>query len=281
MSLLELDEERFLDHFDRLAFSLRHALAGHPLFGLDAVARLAAALPIDDVEHNPGALPIGVDPRAVPRSNRTVGETLRSIDGAGAWVALKYVEKVAPYGTLLDRCLDEIRPLAARRAPGMCQPHAFLFVSSPGAVTPYHIDPEHNFLLQIRGRKRVTVWDPADREAVSEQDLETFLSGGRHRNLPWRESLAARGVRFELGPGDGLHIPVTAPHWVQNLEEVSVSLSVTFRSDASEAREAVFKVNRLLRALSWTPAPVGRRPLVDGVKGRAFGVARRVAHLVR
>src|SRR5262249_12966360 len=162
---LHIDQESFLDHFDRLAFAHRHALADHPLFSLDAVARLAAALPVEDVEHNPGALPIGVDARAVPRSNRTVGETLRTIDGGGAWVALKYVEKVAPYGMLLGRCLDEIRPLAERLAPGMCQPHAFLFVSSPGAVTPYHIDPEHNFLLQIRGRKRVTVWDPADRDA--------------------------------------------------------------------------------------------------------------------
>jgi hypothetical protein len=281
MRLLQLDEECFLDHFDRLAFAHRHGLAAHPLFALDAVARLAAALPIEDVEHNAGALPIGVDPRAVPRSNRAVGETLASIDAAGAWVALKYIEKVAPYGTLLERCLAEIRPLAERLAPGMCQPHAFLFVSSPRAVTPYHIDPEHNFLLQIRGRKRVTVWDPADRDAVSELDLEKFLSGGRHRNLPWREDLAARGVAFELGPGDGLHIPVTAPHWVQNLDEVSVSLSVTFRSEVSEAREAVFKVNRMLRALRWAPAPVGRRPFVDGIKGRAFGVARRVAHLVR
>src|SRR5262249_50747443 len=130
-------------------------------------------------------------------------------------------------------------------------------------------------------RRGVTVWAPADREAVSELDLEKFLSGGRHRNLPWHESLAARGVAFELGPGDGLHIPVTAPHWVQNLDEVSVSLSVTFRSDVSEAREAGLKVNRMLRALGWAPAPVGRRPFVDGLKGRAFGVARRVAHLVR
>jgi Cupin-like domain len=281
MTLLEFDEESFLDHFDRLAFSHRHALAGHPLLGLDAIGRLAAALPIEDVEHNPGALPIGVDPRAVPRTSRTVGETLRAIDSAGAWVALKYIEKQAHYGTLLERCLADIRPLTQKLAPGLCQPHAFLFVSSPSAVTPYHIDPEHNFLLQIQGRKCVTVWDPADREAVSELDLERFLSGGRHRNLPWHEGLAGRGVRFELGPGDGLHIPVTAPHWVQNLDEVSVSLSVTFRSEVSEAREAVFKVNRLLRTLRLAPRPVGTWPLVDGLKGRAFGVARRVAHLVR
>src|SRR5262249_34482347 len=130
-------------------------------------------------------------------------------------------------------------------------------------------------------RRGVTVWAPADREAVSELDLERFLSGGRHRNLPWRESLAARGAPFELGPGDGLHIPVTAPHWVQNQGEVSVSLSVTFRSEVSEAREAAFKVNRMLRALRWVPGPVGGRRRVDGLKGRAFGVARRVVHFVR
>ena len=30
---------------------------------------------------------------------------------------------------------------------------AFIFISSPNTVTPYHMDPEYNFLLQIRGTK--------------------------------------------------------------------------------------------------------------------------------
>ena len=63
---------------------------------------------------------------------------------------------------------------------------AFIFVSSPGAVTPFHIDPEWNFLLQVRGRKIIHVFPADDRSLVSEEELERFYSGG-HRNLAFRE----------------------------------------------------------------------------------------------
>jgi len=39
---------------------------------------------------------------------------------------------------------------------------AFIFVSSPEAVTPLHMDPEHNFLLQVRGLKTLHLFDPND-----------------------------------------------------------------------------------------------------------------------
>ena len=39
---------------------------------------------------------------------------------------------------------------------------ARIFVSSPGAVTPFHMDHEHNFILQIRGNKKLYTWDPMD-----------------------------------------------------------------------------------------------------------------------
>ena len=38
----------------------------------------------------------------------------------------------------------------------MLTSQGFIFVSSPNSVTPYHFDPEHNILLQIRGSKVMT-----------------------------------------------------------------------------------------------------------------------------
>ncbi|MEZ5892338.1 MAG: hypothetical protein R3C58_04235 [Parvularculaceae bacterium] len=40
------------------------------------------------------------------------------------------------------------------------------FRLSPGAVTPFHMDPEHNILLQIAGEKTFTIY-PADRTSAT------------------------------------------------------------------------------------------------------------------
>ena len=48
----------------------------------------------------------------------------------------------------------------------MLTPQGFIFVSSPDSVTPYHFDPEHNILLQIRGTKVMTQFPAGDARFV-------------------------------------------------------------------------------------------------------------------
>ena len=87
---------------------LAHALLDHPLLGLDALADLAAALPADSVEYNPGALPIGIDPAAIPQAAVGVEEAIRNVDTAGCWVVLKRIEQVPAYAKLLESVLGEL-----------------------------------------------------------------------------------------------------------------------------------------------------------------------------
>lgn len=256
------------------AFRVHHALAGHPAFALERLVALAARLPADEVEWNPGALPIGHDPARTPRNGLGPEETVRRIASCGSWLVLKNVQREPELARLLAACLDAAG--ATRRR----DPRAFVFVSSPGAVTPYHLDPEQNFLLQIAGEKRIFIADPADRVALPEEELERFVCGG-HRNLPWHPRIAARATAFVLRPGDGVHVPVTAPHWVENGPEPSISFSVTFRTAETEAREAALKVNARLRRLGLSPRPVGGSRLADRAKWLAFEAARRAARATR
>jgi len=129
----------------------------------------------------------------------------------------------------------------------------FIFLSSPGAVTPFHIDSEYNFLLQVRGSKTVSMWDPADRFVLPEEELERFYATFVHRNLPWRDVFQTTAFVLPLAPGEGLHFPVTVPHWVKNGPEVSVSFSITFRTADSERRELLYKANARLRKLGLSP----------------------------
>lgn len=158
----------------------------------------------------------------------------------------------------------------------MLDGQGFIFVASPGSITPYHMDPEHNFLLQIRGSKEIRLFDPRDRGVLPAEALERFYGGG-HRNMPYREEYEKRALFHELTPGRGLHFPVTAPHYVRNGREVSVSFSITFRTPDLEARARTHLFNAWLRRRGISPAPVGQHPRRDTLKSLAWRASRRIA----
>jgi hypothetical protein len=277
--LLDLDPAVLRAGFDRTGFLIGHRLADHPLFALPQLVELARNLPEKFVEYNAGNVPVSLDPTTTPRTGLSVEETIRRIEECRSWLVLKNVEQDPDYRELLHRCLAEVEAVVPEHFHGLSQREAFVFVSSPGSVTPYHLDPEHNFLLQIRGTKQISLWDRDDRTVLSEEELEAQYSGG-HRNKVFRDEYQARATVFELTPGKALHFPVTAPHWVKNGDAVSVSFSITFQTRATERRATVYYVNSRLRKRGWTPTPYGRSPWRDGLKYNAFRVARRVRGLL-
>lgn len=268
--LIELDPEVFAAYFDRKPFHLRHTLADHPLFALPRLMELARTLPDAYVEYNAGALPVGVRADQTPRNGLSAEETVRRISECGSWMVLKNVQQDPAYGALLDRCLDEVAAQAGSAVPQMLRREGFLFLSSPGAVTPFHLDPEHNFLLQIRGSKTVSMWDRDDRFVLPDAELEKFYAAFVHRNLPWRDLFQTTAWQVPLRPGQGLHFPVAVPHWVKNGPEVSISFSITFRSESSRARELVYRANARLRKLGLSPRPPGQSVLLDSTKRAAL-----------
>lgn len=262
---LAIDQETFNAQFARTPFLVPHQLERHTLFTLPCLVELSKRLPASQVEYNAGEVPVGLDPARTPRNGLSPEETIRRIAECRSWLVLKHVEHDPAYRLLLDYCIADVTAASARLTAGMRDPHAFIFVSSPGAVTPYHMDPEENFLLQIRGTKTMSVFDRGDRLAVSEPEIERFLSGA-HRNLVWRDEFQSRARTFNLTPGQALHVPFASPHWVQNGPEVSVSFSITFNTRASMRLAHAHRLNARLRGWGVAPVPVGRSALRDGVK---------------
>jgi hypothetical protein len=165
----------------------------------------------------------------------------------------------------------------------MLQLEGFIFVSSPNAVTPLHFDPEYNILCQIRGSKTMHVFSAEDEEMASPVFVENYHSGGP-RNLPWKEEFEERGRSFLLAPGDALYVPVTAPHWVRNGPEVSISFSITWRSRWSFHEADARAFNKRLRGLGINPALPRRFPegnLLKSVAHRTLRKVGRVAGLKR
>lgn len=257
------------------ATKLGHGLAGHALLTLEALAGLAERMPADRVEYNLGKLPLGVRPEDTPSNGLTLGETIRTIETNGSWAVLKNVERDADYGALLDRALAELTPIVERETGPMLHREAFIFLSSPGSVTPFHMDPEHNILLQIRGEKTMTVFPAGDEELVPAVQSEAFHAGG-HRNLDWRDAFRDRGMAVTLLPGDAIHVPVKAPHFVENGPVVSVSLSVTWRSNRSVAEGELHSLNGLLRRRRLPVGRIGARPEAQGMRRIAYRIMRKL-----
>jgi Cupin superfamily protein len=267
-TVLQIDPSGFETHFARAPYAIHHALVEHPLLALERIAQLADALPAAQVEHNLGKVPELLPGGEAPRLDASPGEIARGIHTNGCWMVLKNIETDPDYGSLLHGTLDEVVPLVGDREGEMRRREGFIFLSAPDSVTPAHVDPEHNFLLQVSGTKTMVVGRFPD-ERTRQVELERQVTGG-HRNV---EAMFGDAQEFPLGPGDGVYMPVYAPHLVRNGPDVSISLSITWRTPRTDTLERAHAANAALRRLGLSPASPGRRPRADAIKA---GVARGV-----
>lgn len=264
----------FAANYPEVPHKLAHALGQHPLLELDALAALAESLPEESVEYNKADLPIGVDGKPDP-TGVPIGETIRRIERSGSWAVLKNVEQNPAYAALLKELLAEIRPEIEAKTGLMLKTQAFVFITSPGGVTPYHFDPEHNILLQLRGSKVMTQFPAGDPAYAPDEVHESYHTGGP-RELKWRDELLAGGREFPLQPGEALFVPVMAPHFVRNGPEPSVSLSITWRSEWSFAEADARALNAVLRRAGIRPASTGRWPRRNRAKALGWRMVRKL-----
>ena len=141
----------------------------------------------------------------------------------------------------------------------------YLFISSPAAVTPMHFDPEHSFLLQVRGTKRVSV-AAFDHDPVRQHELDRYYDGAACDF----EAMQAVAETFVITPGVGVYLPSSVPHWVSTDAGVSVSFSIPFYTEYAERAEYVNRINRRLRRLRISPRPPGVSEPVDRTKAAVF-----------
>lgn len=267
--------ESFAANYPFSSASLRHSLADHPLFALDRLLALAQKLPERLIEYNAGDLPLTQDPDKTPMNGLSPEETIKRIAENKSWMVLKNIEQDDAYAALLEETLDELIAPVGAATGEMYKREGFIFISSPASVTPFHMDPEHNILMQIRGSKIFHLFSGPEGAIVSDQQQEAFYHKDGHRNLPYRDEFKAHDQAVPLGSGDALYVPVKAPHWVEVGPEVSVSLSVTWRSKASDREAHLRQANGWLRARGMTPPPVGQSALRDSLAALCARIAVR------
>jgi hypothetical protein len=270
--------DQFARDFDREPFAFDHALAGHPLFAPEHLLELAKEMAHDkrDVYYDAGDVRVDQRWDQTPVCDLPIDALLERIKTAGAWIVLRKADKRPEFAAILDACIDQVETLSGLDLRRMMKVrNAIIFINSPHRISTYHIDRECNCLLQIRGSKTLHIFDRNDREVLPEEEIEKFWAIDNNSAV-YKPHLQDRARVFELTPGRGVHIPVNAPHWVQNGPEVSVSLSINFHYHDALLAD-VYRANYWLRKLGVRPAAPRKSPLLDAVKSGVYR-SMRVLH---
>jgi len=270
---LDIDGDAMRMHYNRAGFLVRHRLAEHPLFTADALFKLARRLPAASVKYRVGSVPGNTHfDSSIERfrGDLTLDDALDHLVDKRAYVALYNPETDPEYRPAIEGFLAEIG-LAARPFERFFNWYStYVFISAHDAVTPYHMDREMNFLLQIAGRKTVQLWDPRDDVVMRPEQRDHLFSFDPDARPAWHDGLPARARVFELEPGLGVHHPFIAPHLVTTGPNFSISLAITYRTPGSDVMSDAHAFNDRLRPYGLGRIPVGSHPAVDVAKACAL-----------
>jgi len=221
--------------------------------------------------------------RRNPADGRDLDEVFRHLHEPGSWIALYDVQTDPAYGRFVRDVLGNVQVLSAEESP--VDVRGFIFISTPPSVTPFHIDRENNFWLQICGRKTLSVWDRMDRKTVAAKDVDAFIQYGDLSGVRLTDGARDRAGNFDCGPGDGVYFPSTSPHmahtdtsWVTDRDHLVISIGVVFYSAVTRRNAYVHAANGVLRRLGLDPDVAGVSEWRDRLKyplGRAAVAIRR------
>jgi hypothetical protein len=260
-NLVDIDAAAFAEAFARHSVAVRHRLAEHSLFTIDAIAELADRLPPESVRRERGTLPFK-DREYVDVGDGPPSETIRNVERTGTRISLRDIQQVPEYAELINECLDEVDPLVAERQGGMTQRAGYLFISCSNSTTPMHFDREHSFLLQVKGVKHVSVAAFEDDPDALRREFDCWID---ERECDFG-AMQAVAEKFTIERGVGVYLPSFVPHWVETEAGISISFSIPFDTKYVERALAVTRVNKRMRRLHFSPRPIGASEPVDRAK---------------
>lgn len=107
----------------------------------------------------------------------------------------------------------------------------FFWLGPRGTITPWHHDLTNNLLVQIRGRKRVTLASPSQTPRMRNHTHCYSGFGGEADLSHLSDADRPRTVTCEIGPGDILFLPIG---WWHHVEALDMSISLSFTNFAAD-----------------------------------------------
>jgi hypothetical protein len=271
--IMQISEQAFREKFNRRPIEFDHNLGDHPAFSMDRLYRLFEMsvgnenlLYWDAGQKRP-------DQRWNERPGRDFPpeDAFRRIRENGAWIILFGAQRDPEIAALLEQAMQQVQSLSGRDIfSEMKVRSAYIFITSPHRVTTYHIDRECNFLLQLHGLKTIHIFDQTDRELLPEEMLEKFWTKDNNCAV-YKPEFQNRALTVKMKPGIGVHIPVNAPHWLQNGDDISVSLSLNFQFK-NPVLGNIYRANYYLRRMGLNPTPPHKSRIGDFIKGHGMSI---------
>jgi hypothetical protein len=270
MAILKPEQRpTFTTAYNRSSFSFDHSLHELDLFDLEHLRALAKRLP-DPAYYSTAKTTVTDGWKRLGGDRPSLDATMAMLGETNSLVLLKHCEKDPQWGELFRALMREVVEHAGDAlGADLDIGRTTIVISSPRRVTPYHIDAEVNFLLQVRGHKLLHVFDSNDSSVLSETELEAFY-GGDYDGAHYRAERESEARVYQLEPGRGIHIPLHGPHWAQNQDDVSVGVSLNFNLRSGARLAKLYKMNNRLRKAGFRPTAPGVSAWRDKMKVAAF-----------
>ena len=226
---------------------LAHRLSEHPLYSLDALAEVIEGYPRQHyalVEMGPQ----GSNRRLWREGDigRLSGrEVIEAIKRGRMWLNLRNISGVdRRYKEVLDQIFEEVRT----NVPGYdtYDRTCGILISSPNAQVYYHMDLPGQSLWQLHGKKRVYLY-PTTAPYLTGEQLERIALYEVEVDIPYEQSYDKDATVFEIGPGEMLHWPLNAPHRVENLDCLNVSMTTEYWTETIRRSQIINMANGILR----------------------------------
>jgi hypothetical protein len=266
MPVLTDPDGQFRRNYNRHTFAFAHGLKNHPLFELPNLIELAKRPAQHPAYWSNGTVEV-TDSWAINRAPRlSLIDTIANIGDNNSLVLLNKVAQDPVYGPVLQDFLARVVVLSGEQMRrDVVTGEVTILISSPNRLTSYHMDEDCNFLIQVAGNKTLRVYDHTDPTLVSHEEREQFHMGNIN-SIVYQESRQCEAATYELHAGRGVHIPVFAPHWARNHDNISIALSVNYLLRPMLIQQRIYRVNSVLRKLGTSPTAPGVSDWRDRLK---------------
>ncbi|PLK24238.1 hypothetical protein [Novosphingobium sp. TH158] len=254
-----------------------HNLAGNPLFTLDALAEVATILDTGnpkDAEVRMGGDGIGDEFDFADPAEGSVADAIRNLGKSNRWAMFGDLTRVPGYAEIIADLTASLQPIIAAHGDEVISTNSFIFMSSPGAFTPYHFDAEHNILFHIAGNKKFATC-PLGSPWLSPEVQEQFFATSNNM-LEWNPNWLTDARVKAMEPGDAIYVPYKVPHWVENGDQVSVSLSIVWRTRECLDLDYATRFSAAMRRFGITPSYRGSFPTGVAAKSLAWRAMQRL-----
>ena len=272
------DEKR--GEFRRGVMTARHRLHLAPEFTDFALAEL--------IERHPRELTdictMGDDPadreswRAGAANGLDGMALLEAVREGRLWINLREaMNRDAVYRPLFKSLFSQLKKLNPDYRPA--RTYGGILISSPSAQVFYHADVSETVLLHVKGKKRFRIYPP-HAPWISEESLEAVLHHEQTEDIPFNKRWDEDAATLDLTPGTFVSWPLHAPHRVENLDGLNVSVTCEVVTRQSLMKNAVLHANGVVRKLGFSPKsskPEGLGAYAKLCLSKAFKLYRKLA----